>query len=85
MLGFFTLGSSLGNMVGGPINGALLDLNGWLGLAGWQWVFIGGGLLALLLAVVVVALGSTSTGLADFSSSPATARRTTTSSGRTPS
>ena len=51
MLGFFTLGSSLGNMVGGPINGALLDLNGWLGLAGWQWVFIGGGLLALLLTV----------------------------------
>ncbi len=39
MLGFFTLGSSLGNMVGGPI-AALLDLNGWLGLAGWQWVFI---------------------------------------------
>ena len=37
MLGFFTLGSSLGNMVGGPINGTLLDLNGWLGLAGWQW------------------------------------------------
>ena len=56
MLGFFTLGSSLGNMIGGPINGTLLDLNGWLGLAGWQWVFIGGGLLALLLAVVVVAL-----------------------------
>ena len=65
MLGFFTLGSSLGNMVGGPINGTLLDLNGWLGLAGWQWVFIGGGLLALLLAVVVVAL---------LPSSPLTAR-----------
>ena len=56
MLGFFTLGSSLGNMVGGPINGTLLDLNGWLGLAGWQWVFVGGGLLALPLAVAVVAL-----------------------------
>jgi MFS family permease len=56
MLGFFTLGSSLGNMVGGPINGALLDLNGTFGLAGWQWVFVGGGVLALLLAVVVVAL-----------------------------
>ena len=56
MLGFFTLGSSLGNMVGGPFNGALLDFNGWLGLAGWQWVFIGGGVLALLLALIVVAL-----------------------------
>ena len=65
MLGFFTLGSSLGNMVGGPINGALLDLNGWLELAGWQWVFIGGGLLPLLLAFVVFAL---------LPSSPLTAR-----------
>ncbi len=66
MLGFFTLGSSLGNMVGGPINGSLLDLNGWLGLAGWQWVFIGGGVLALLLAVVVVALLPSSAQTARF-------------------
>lgn len=56
MLGYFTLGSSLGNMVGGPINGALLDLNGVLGLSGWQWVFVVGGLLALLLAVIVVVM-----------------------------
>jgi MFS family permease len=55
MLGFFTLGSSLGNMVGGPVNGALLDLNGAWGLAGWQWVFVGGGVLGLLLTVIVVA------------------------------
>lgn len=56
MLGYFTLGSSLGNMFGGPINGALLDLDGTWGLAGWQWVFVGGGLLALLLAIVVVVM-----------------------------
>lgn len=66
MLGFFTLGSSLGNMVGGPINGSLLDLNGWLGLAGWQWVFIGGGLLALPLAVAVAAFVPSSPASAHF-------------------
>jgi len=66
MLGFFTLGSSLGNMVGGPINGSLLDLNGWMGLAGWQWVFIGGGVLALLLTAVVVALLPSSAQTARF-------------------
>lgn len=55
MLGFFTLGSSLGNMVGGPVNGALLDAHGAFGLAGWQWVFVGGGLLGLVLTFVVLA------------------------------
>ncbi|MET0678816.1 MAG: MFS transporter [Bradyrhizobium sp.] len=55
MLGFFTLGSSLGNMVGGPVNGALLDFHGAFGLAGWQWVFVGGGLLGLVLTFIVVA------------------------------
>jgi MFS family permease len=54
MLGFFTLGSTFGNMLGGMFNGVLLDFGGTLGLAGWQWVFIGGGVPALLLAVVVL-------------------------------
>lgn len=66
MLGFFTLGSSLGNMVGGPINGTLLDLHGWMGLAGWQWIFIGGGVLALLLTAVVVAFLPSSAQTARF-------------------
>src|ERR1044072_271769 len=51
MLGFFTLGSSLGNMVGGPINGSLLDLNGWLGRAGRAGGFSGRGRRAVALAV----------------------------------
>ena len=54
MLGFFTLGSSLGNMLGALINGVLLDFDGSLGLAGWQWVFVGSGLPAVLLTVVVL-------------------------------
>jgi MFS family permease len=56
MLGYFTLGSSLGNMLGGLFNGILLDLDGSFGLAGWQWVFMGSGLPAILLAFVVLGL-----------------------------
>ncbi|HWK43968.1 MAG TPA: MFS transporter [Stellaceae bacterium] len=55
VLGFFTLGSTLGNMFGGLLNGMFLDLNGALGLAGWQWVFIGTGLPAVLMTAVVLA------------------------------
>ena len=54
MLGYFSIGSSLGNMVGALINGVLLEADGTLGLGGWQWVFIGSGIPALLLTVVVL-------------------------------
>lgn len=50
----FTLGSSLGNMLGGLANGFLLDLNSMGGLAGWQWVFIGTGTPAVLLTFAVL-------------------------------
>jgi MFS family permease len=66
MLGFFTLGSTLGNMLGGLINGPLLDLNGTLGLAGWQWVFIGSGLPAILLTFAVLAYLPSSPETANF-------------------
>ena len=55
MLGILTLGSALGNMLGAALSGPLLDLNGALGLAGWQWVFIGTGVPAVLLTGVVFA------------------------------
>lgn len=55
MLGVFTLGSALGNMIGAAVSGPLLDLNGALGLAGWQWVFIGTGVPAVLLTAMVFA------------------------------
>ena len=41
-------------VVGGPLSGALLTLNGVLGLAGWQWVFLVEGLPAILLGVIVL-------------------------------
>jgi MFS family permease len=40
VLGLLTLGSAFGNMFSSLMGGALLDLDGLAGLAGWQWVFI---------------------------------------------
>jgi MFS family permease len=54
MLGYFTVGSSLGNMLGAPICGFLLDQGGWLNLEGWQLVFVVTGIPPLLLAAVVL-------------------------------
>ena len=52
VVGYFTLGSSLGNMVGALINGMLLDLGGTFGLEGWQWVFLVTGVAPVILTVV---------------------------------
>src|SRR5262249_7246894 len=41
-------------VVGGPLSGALLSLNGSFGLAGWQWLFLMEGLPAILLGVIVL-------------------------------
>ena len=40
-------------IVGGPISGALLTLDGTAGLAGWQWMFLLEGIPAALLGVAV--------------------------------
>ncbi len=53
VLGIFTLGSALANMLGSLVGGVLLSLNGVGGLAGWQWVFIATGLPAVLVAILV--------------------------------
>jgi MFS family permease len=54
MLGYFTLGSSIGNMVGAPICGYLLDKGGLFDLQGWQLVFIVTGVPSVLLTAVVL-------------------------------
>jgi ACS family tartrate transporter-like MFS transporter len=41
-------------VIGGPLSGALLTLNGVFGLAGWQWLFLVEGLPAILLGVIVL-------------------------------
>jgi MFS family permease len=54
VLGLFTLGSACANAVGSLIGGPLLDLDGTLGLAGWQWVFVATGAPPIILTVLVL-------------------------------
>jgi MFS transporter, ACS family, tartrate transporter len=49
----FMTATALAGLVGSPISGAILMLDGWLGLHGWQWLFILEALPALFLGVVV--------------------------------
>jgi ACS family tartrate transporter-like MFS transporter len=46
---FYAFGASA-SVIGGPLSGNLLLLDGWHGLAGWQWVFLIEGVPACLLA-----------------------------------
>ena len=39
-------------LVGAPLSEALLALDGWLGLAGWQWLFLVEGFPAVVLGVI---------------------------------
>ena len=39
-------------LVGGPMSAALLRLNGWHGLTGWQWLFLVEGLPAVVLGMI---------------------------------
>ena len=48
-----TIGSPLGNMFGSLFGGLLLNLDGVLGFAGWQWVFIATGVPAVLLFALI--------------------------------
>ncbi|HJW38653.1 MAG TPA: MFS transporter [Candidatus Udaeobacter sp.] len=41
-------------VIGGPLSGGLLELNGVCGLTGWQWLFLVEGLPAILLGIIVV-------------------------------
>jgi MFS transporter, ACS family, tartrate transporter len=49
---FYAFGSSAGILVG-PVSANLMRLDGWLGLQGWQWVFLAEGLPTLVLASMI--------------------------------
>ena len=53
LLSLFYFAVPLSNVVGSPISAALLRMNGWHGLAGWQWLFLVEALPAVLLGVAV--------------------------------
>ncbi len=53
IIGYFMAAIPLSSVIGSPISGQLLNLDGIMGLAGWQWLFIIEAVPALLLSVVV--------------------------------
>lgn len=53
-MGVLTLGSAFGNGFSAIISGSLLDLDGVLGLAGWQWIFVVTGLMPVVTTVLVL-------------------------------
>ncbi|MDQ3776929.1 MAG: MFS transporter [Pseudomonadota bacterium] len=50
----FTIAVPLANGLGGPLGAALLGMDGRLGLAGWQWLFLVEGLPAVVLGLITV-------------------------------
>jgi ACS family tartrate transporter-like MFS transporter len=51
----FMTATAIAGVVGGPLSGSLLTLDGYLGLAGWQWLFLVEGIPSVLLGFVVLA------------------------------
>lgn len=51
--GLFLLGVCFANIIGAPLGGLLLNMDGIAGWAGWQWMFFIEGLPAVALAFVV--------------------------------
>src|SRR5262249_19781618 len=53
VVGRFMMALPLATVLGSPVSGALLGLDGVGGLAGWQWLFLAEALPSLVLSVVV--------------------------------
>ncbi len=53
-MGLLTIGSAIGNGAGALISGPLLDMNGVLGLAGWQWIFLVTGALPMFGVIAIL-------------------------------
>jgi D-galactonate transporter len=53
IVGLFMFAIPVSTVIGAPISGLILNLDGWLGLRGWQWMFLLEALPALLMSVAV--------------------------------
>ena len=51
-MGLFYACGAGASVLGGPLSGNLLQLDGWHGVAGWQWVFLIEGIPAVILAAI---------------------------------
>lgn len=54
--GYFLLAVCFASIIGNPLGGALLEMDGLLGFRGWQWLFVLEGVPAVLVAFVVYRL-----------------------------
>ncbi|MCJ2137473.1 MFS transporter, partial [Methylobacterium sp. J-026] len=52
VIGLFMVASPVAGIVGSPISAALLGFDGWLGLSGWQWLFIVEAMPAVVIGLV---------------------------------
>jgi ACS family tartrate transporter-like MFS transporter len=50
----FMMAAPVAILIGAPVSEALLRLDGWMGLAGWKWLFIVEGLPAVVLGLVAL-------------------------------
>jgi MFS transporter, ACS family, tartrate transporter len=50
----FMMAAPVAILIGAPVSEALLRLDGWLGLAGWKWLFIVEGVPAVVLGLVAL-------------------------------
>jgi ACS family tartrate transporter-like MFS transporter len=53
-ISWFMTAIPISAVIGGPLSGALLGLNGWHGLAGWQWLFLLEGIPSVVLGIAVL-------------------------------
>lgn len=53
-ISWFMTAIPISAVIGGPLSGALLGLNGWQGLAGWQWLFLIEGIPSVILGIAVL-------------------------------
>src|SRR5436190_7986832 len=53
IVGYFMAAIPLSTVIGAPVSGLLLGLDGGLGLKGWQWLFVLEAAPALVLSVIV--------------------------------
>ena len=51
---WFMVAIPLSTVIGAPLSGVILELDGWHGLTGWQWLFLLEGLPAIVLGFVVL-------------------------------
>lgn len=56
IIGMFTVAIPVSSFLGSPISAALLGIDGWLGLRGWQWMFILEAAPAVLLGLACLAV-----------------------------